>query len=380
MKIFRKSENFFKLSLVIVLVASFLPLTVFASSTDGTIDQANKYAWGEKIGWINFGTNNGSIHITDSQITGYAWSENYGWINLQPSSFGVTNNGNGGLAGFAWGEQIGYLDFSGVTIDSSGNFHGYADSDTFGRVSFNCENTSSCADSNFKVSTDWLPSQSRGNNSGGTVSYGSVPSVPIPTTPPPAIPPLPIQPTPSIPLTSPTPSLLVPPFVLTDNQKFQASGICPYFTKILKKGNKDSEIIKVKIFLNFYGFLEPGMAIDNNFDPVMFEAVKKFQQAYSSNILKPSGLSSPTGNWYLASIKQANLLTECQSSGRLEILPTQVGYLNVRSGPSLKARIISKVKPGQQFGFSDVNDNWYFINFDYEKSGWVSGQYVKILK
>ena len=53
-----------------------------ASTTDGTILSANKYAWSSKAGWINFAPANGNIHITDSALTGYAWSELYGWINL----------------------------------------------------------------------------------------------------------------------------------------------------------------------------------------------------------------------------------------------------------------------------------------------------------
>ena len=44
----------------------FLPVIVFASSTDGTIDSTYKYAWSENVGWINFGTTEGNVHITDS--------------------------------------------------------------------------------------------------------------------------------------------------------------------------------------------------------------------------------------------------------------------------------------------------------------------------
>jgi hypothetical protein len=63
----------------------------FASITDGTIDSTYKYAWGENIGWINFGTTQGNVHITDSEMTGYAWGENIGWISLNCSRFKLLN-------------------------------------------------------------------------------------------------------------------------------------------------------------------------------------------------------------------------------------------------------------------------------------------------
>jgi hypothetical protein len=44
-------------------------LPVFASTTDGTIDSNHKYAYGENVGWINFGSSEGNVHITDSALT-----------------------------------------------------------------------------------------------------------------------------------------------------------------------------------------------------------------------------------------------------------------------------------------------------------------------
>ena len=91
-----KSQNkLFILSFTLLL----LPLIVFSSSTDGTIDTTHKSAWSENIGWINFNFTAGDVHVTDSGLTGYAWSENYGRINLNPSVSGVTNNGEGVLSG-----------------------------------------------------------------------------------------------------------------------------------------------------------------------------------------------------------------------------------------------------------------------------------------
>jgi len=158
-----------------VLTTFFTSGIVFASSTDGTIDAVYKYAWGENIGWINFGTSGGNVHITDSGLTGYVWSENYGWINLNPSTAGVQNDGNGNLSGKAWSEGLGWIDFSGVTINNQGEFLGYAIIVNDGsKISFNCLNTNSCSQSDFKVKTDWRPKNVRSSSSSPrTYSSGS---------------------------------------------------------------------------------------------------------------------------------------------------------------------------------------------------------------
>src|SRR3989344_3219262 len=135
---------------------------VSASSTNGTIDTTYKYAWGENLGWINFGCDGCDVLITDDAITGHAWSTQYGWINLDPTNGGVTNDAEGTLAGRAWGSNVGWINFTGVTINSSGEFLGYAtlDSDS-SQINFNCANGSSCSSADFKVKTDWLPASAR---------------------------------------------------------------------------------------------------------------------------------------------------------------------------------------------------------------------------
>lgn len=149
--------------LLLVMVLGFVPpASVSASPTNGTISSGDKYAWGENVGWINFGTSGGNVHVTDSALTGYAWVPNYGWMNLAPSTSGVKNDSEGYLSGYAWGENLGWVDFSNVTIDVVGDFHGYATNPIAGSISFNCENGSgSCATQSFKVNTDWRPARAR---------------------------------------------------------------------------------------------------------------------------------------------------------------------------------------------------------------------------
>jgi len=136
------------LMLFVSSVFAFSKSPVFASSTDGTIDSSSKYAWGENIGWVNFGTSNGNVHVTDSALSGYALSETVGWINLD----GVANDGEGNLSGYAWGENVGYIKFNptngGVTINLSGEFSGSALSENVGWIIFGGD---------YKVKTDWRP-------------------------------------------------------------------------------------------------------------------------------------------------------------------------------------------------------------------------------
>ncbi|GEM_PF-7008640 len=150
----------------IAAVPAFLALR--ASPTNGPIDAQEQYAWGNVLGWVNFGTPGGNVRVTDAGITGYAWSANYGWINLNPPGSGVTNDAEGTLAGSAWGEHVGWIHFDGVTIGTDGRFAGYAALDGLGSLSMNCANTSSCGESDFKVRTEWRPASVRTGGGGGS--------------------------------------------------------------------------------------------------------------------------------------------------------------------------------------------------------------------
>lgn len=62
------------------------------------------------------------------------------------------------------------------------------------------------------------------------------------------------------------------------------------------------------------------------------------------------------------------------------ILPTSVGFLNVRTGPGTGFEKIGEVKPGESYPMlsEDVEAGWYEIRFPDGTSGWVSGQYSEI--
>jgi hypothetical protein len=184
----------------------------FAFAASGTIDPASTYAWSDNGGWVNWNPANGNVTVSDAGLSGYIWNANFGWINLSPTYGGVTNDGHGVLGGFAWGQDTGWVDFTGVTIDASGVFHGHTVAQSiFGTMTFDCTNCS--------VRTTWragtasggtTPAGAGGGNGpplSGPLSFGyNAPSTPMPTgqsasstaTPPsltPKTPPPSIQPT-----------------------------------------------------------------------------------------------------------------------------------------------------------------------------------------
>jgi len=164
----------------------FVANLVSASQTEGTIDGTYKYAWGENIGWLNFACEKCNVVVTDSSLSGYVWSSNYGWINLNPNTSGVKNTAEGILSDFAWSSNLGWINFNGVTIDSNGNFIGYATIKSNNSIiNFNCANMNSCSSADFKVKTDWRPASVRPRGGGRPPSWTPNPApAPILVIPP----------------------------------------------------------------------------------------------------------------------------------------------------------------------------------------------------
>ena len=107
-----------KLLILYLLVIVGSP--VYASITEGTIDTTYRYAWSENLGWIDFGSDEGNVGVTDTELSGHAYGESVGWILLncdETDSCGdvyykVSNNNEGVLSGYAWGENIGWVAFN----------------------------------------------------------------------------------------------------------------------------------------------------------------------------------------------------------------------------------------------------------------------------
>ena len=142
----------------LLFIILFFPIVVSAAN----IDTVLKYAWGDKMGWVNFNPTGGGVDVSDAELAGYAWSANYGWLNLNPINSGVKNDGQGNLSGSAWSENLGWLDFGGVKI-INGLFSGQAVGSEIGTLNFSCDH---CA-----VQTSWRRAGDTGYSSGLTPVY-----------------------------------------------------------------------------------------------------------------------------------------------------------------------------------------------------------------
>lgn len=139
------NNSYTKTIFSIVILASYAS-TAWCENIDPNND-GSKYAWGENVGWLNFGSRSG-VTVTDANLTGYVWAENIGWINLDPNindpNVGIKNDGTGLLSGYAWSENVGWINFKpevsgdsnhyGVTIDTDGNFNGWAWGENIGWI------------------------------------------------------------------------------------------------------------------------------------------------------------------------------------------------------------------------------------------------------
>ena len=66
-----------------------------------------------------------------------------------------------------------------------------------------------------------------------------------------------------------------------------------------------------------------------------------------------------------------------EPAARVKVLSNEVGYLNVRQGPGTTNAKVGQVDIGQEFAYTETQNNWYHIVFEEGKTGWVSGQYVQ---
>jgi hypothetical protein len=164
----------------LISAAVFFGWFGFAYSTAVVEQNVSGFAWSENIGWISFNDISGGgiidygveVDITTGNLSGYAWSENVGWISFNRGETGpppsadpcpngactarVSNPADIGIANVAvlgWARVLesgngwsGWIRFDhaqpgDVYIDTVGNFHGWAWSDTvLGWLSFNAAN------------------------------------------------------------------------------------------------------------------------------------------------------------------------------------------------------------------------------------------------
>ncbi len=97
------------------------------------IDETNKHAWGENVGWTNWRDADSAgqgVIVGSTFMGGFIWAENVGWIsvgdgapangvnyaNTDGSDTGVNIDSDGDLHGLAWGENIGWVNFDGGAL------------------------------------------------------------------------------------------------------------------------------------------------------------------------------------------------------------------------------------------------------------------------
>ena len=93
------------------------------------IDEFNKNAWCENIGFTNWRDADATaagVHVYPTHLRGAIWAENVGWIrlgsgpadgfayaNIDNTDYGVNVAPGGALSGLGWGENIGWVNFAG---------------------------------------------------------------------------------------------------------------------------------------------------------------------------------------------------------------------------------------------------------------------------
>ncbi len=138
---------------IVVVAAVFAVLIFYRAFAATNIDSANRWAWNDAIGWLDFYFTD-TVRVTATSTQGYA-SSSVGYIALHcesspngnvcgSSPWGVANDGGGNLSGWAWNENIGWISFAStspvsysVYFDGAGDFHGWAWNDIIGWISFN---------------------------------------------------------------------------------------------------------------------------------------------------------------------------------------------------------------------------------------------------
>ncbi len=177
----RKTKS---IGLATLLVAIFIGCIVVDGATNISSVANEHWAWNDIVGWIDLYTTN-TVSVSSQKLTGYA-SSSAGDVSLDcattsagnicgVSNYGVTNDGLGNLSGYAWNDTYGWISFDcnnnngcssstyRVYIDpDNGDFHNYAWNDVAGWFSFNCAEPNVCGASNYRAKTSWTATSTTG--------------------------------------------------------------------------------------------------------------------------------------------------------------------------------------------------------------------------
>jgi peptidoglycan hydrolase-like protein with peptidoglycan-binding domain len=112
-----------------------------------------------------------------------------------------------------------------------------------------------------------------------------------------------------------------------------SSNSCFTFTRNLTIGSTGQDVTALQTFLKADGEFPQNVSVTAYYGVITENAVKSFQTKYSSTILAPLGLSTPTGFFGPATLAQVNKLYSCSTvyqnpASTQQTVNTSTGYYN----------------------------------------------------
>lgn len=127
-----------------------------------------------------------------------------------------------------------------------------------------------------------------------------------------------------------------------------------------------------------------------NREPVFDFLVDYLGNVYDANGKKVDDLTTlgdVTTGAYLRKVSDGEGVSEAAATAlesiniaagkKATVLPTGLGYLNVRSEPSLDGEIVTTVNVGEKFTVLEESTGWIKIRVDSETEGWTSSTYLE---
>lgn len=135
-------------------------------------------------------------------------------------------------------------------------------------------------------------------------------------------------------------------------------GVTPIILENVTRGEHELSVSMPGFFSRTQKInVEAGLRLNANFKLAI-------DQQSKSSLTKTSVVKDSTAS---AELKKANSVT---------IKDTPTGWLRVREEPSINASESARVNPGQNFDLLDEKDNWYQIEYETGKKGWISAEYA----
>jgi hypothetical protein len=89
---------------------------------------------------------------------------------------------------------------------------------------------------------------------------------------------------------------------------------------------------------------------------------------------KPSGKITPTGT---PKTTPTTGVSADPTKPYALIKDTPTGFLRVRSDAATTSSELARVKPGEKYSILDEKSDWFNIQLEATKSGWISSQYAE---